>query len=79
MEQNLLFDNKCRTLKISGSFVRGKSRKTWNEIISSGVKGTKVSKDPVKDKCVEIVHKKSQTHAKWKTDVITNTMIMITL
>ena len=58
MEENVLFDNKCRTLKVIGSFARGKSRKTWNEIISSDVKGTKVSKDPVKDKCVEIFHKK---------------------
>ena len=50
MEDNVLFDNKCRTLKIIGSFARGKSRKTWNEIIRSDVKGTKVSKEPVKDR-----------------------------
>ena len=52
MEDNVLFDNKCRIFKIIGSFPRGKSRKTWNEIIRSDVKGTKVSKDPVKDRNV---------------------------
>ena len=52
MGKNVLFDNKCRTFKIIGSFPREISRKTWNEIIRSEVKGTKVSKDPVKDKNV---------------------------
>ena len=52
MEENVLSDNKCRTFKIIGSFAREKSRKTWNEIIRSVVKGMKVSKDPVKDKNV---------------------------
>ena len=50
MEENVLSDNKCRAFKIIGSFAREKSRKTQNEIIRSDVKGTKVSKDPVKDK-----------------------------
>ena len=52
MGENVLFDNKCRTFKIIGSFPREISRKTWNEIIRSDVKGTKVSKDPVKDRNV---------------------------
>ena len=52
MEENVLSDNKCRTFQIIGRFAREKSRKTWNEIIRSDVKGTKVSKDPVKDKNV---------------------------
>ena len=61
-------------------FSRGKPRKTWNEIIRSDVKGAKASKDPVKDKNVlKLFIRKLQTHAKWKTDVITNAMIMITL
>ena len=50
MEENVLSDNKCRTFQIIARFAREKSRKTWNEIIRSDVKGTKVSKDPVKDK-----------------------------
>ena len=80
MEENVLFDNKCRTFKIIGSFPRGKSRKTWNEIIRSDVKGTKVSKDPAKDRNVlKFFIRKRQIRAKWKTDVITNTMIMIIL
>ena len=52
MEENVLFDNKCRTFKIIGSFARGKSRKTWNEIFRSDMKGMKVSKDSVKDRNV---------------------------
>ena len=52
MGENVLFVNKCRTFKIIGSFPREISRKTWNEIIRSDVKGTKVSKDPVKDRNV---------------------------
>ena len=52
MGGNVLFDNKCRIFKIIGSSARGKSRKTWSEIIRSDVKGTKVSKDPVKDRNV---------------------------
>ena len=80
MEDNVLFNNKCRIFKIIGSFPRGKSRKTWNEIFRSDVKGTEVSKDPVKDRNgLKLFIKKSQSHAKWNTDVITNTMIMITL
>ena len=79
-EDNILFDNKFRIFKIIGSFPRGKSRKTRNEILRSDVKRTKVSKDPVKDRnMLKLFIKKSQNHAKWKTDVITNTMIMITL
>ena len=76
MEENVLFDNKCRIFKIIGSFPRGKSRKTWNEIIRSDVKGTKVSKDPAKDRNVlKFFIRKRQIRAKWKTD----TMIMIIL
>ena len=80
MEDNVWFDNKCRLFKIIGSFPRGKSRTTRNEIFRNDVKGTKVSKGPVKDRYVlKLFIKKSQNHAKWETDVITNTMIMITL
>ena len=80
MEENVLFDIKCRTFKVIGSFARGKSRKTWNEIIRSDVKGTKVSKDPAKDRNVlKFFIRKRQIRAKWKTDVITNMMIMIIL
>ena len=28
--------NKCRNFKVSGSFLRGRPSKTWNEVIRSG-------------------------------------------
>ena len=76
VEENVLFDKKCRTFKVIGSFARGNSEKTWNEIIRNDVKGPKVSKDLAKDRnMLNLFIRKRQTHAKWKTDVITNTMI----
>ena len=73
MEENVLFDKKCRTFKVIGSFARGKSEKTWDEIIRSNVKGPKVSKDLAKDR--NMLKLFIRNHAKWTTDVITNTMI----
>ena len=73
VEENVLFDKKCRTFKVIGSFARGKPEKTWNEIIRSNVKGPKVSKDLAKDR--NMLKLLIRNHAKWKTDVITNTMI----
>ena len=73
VEKNVLFDKKCRTFKVIGSFARGKSEKTWNEIIRSNVEGPKVSKDLAKDR--NMLKLFIRNHAKWTTDVITNTMI----
>ena len=65
---------------VIGSFSGGKSRKSWNEIIRNDGKETKVSKDSARDRNVlKAFIKKRQTHAKWKTDIIANTMSMITL
>ena len=76
MEENALFDIQYRTFKVIGSFARGKYRKIWNEIIRSDVKGTKVSKDPAKDRNVlKFFIRKRQIRAKWRTD----TMIVIIL
>ena len=47
---SVLFDNRCRNFNAFGSLAREKSRKTWNETNRSNKKGTKVSKDPVKDR-----------------------------
>ena len=47
---SVLFDNKCRNVKAIGSLAREKSRKAWNETNRSNKKGTKVSKDPAKDR-----------------------------
>ena len=35
---------KCRTFKVSSSVLTGQPRKTWNEVIRSNLKETKVSK-----------------------------------
>ena len=46
------WSGKCRTIKISGSFTKRRPRKTWNEVISSGMKEKKVSKDLAEDRNV---------------------------
>ena len=47
--------SKCRTFKVSGSFPRGRPRKTWNEVIQSDLKERNVSKDV---DVLEVFHKK---------------------
>ena len=39
------WSSKCRTFNVSGSFSRGRPRKTWNEVIRSDLKENKVSSD----------------------------------
>ena len=48
MEENA-WSSKCRTFKVSGSFPRGRPRKTWNELIRIDLKERKVGKDIAKD------------------------------
>ena len=38
------WSSKCRTLKVSNSFPRGRPRKTWKEVIRSALKERKVRK-----------------------------------
>lgn len=42
--------SKCRKFKISGSFQRGRPRKTWTEVIRSDLKEEKVSQEPDNDR-----------------------------
>ena len=51
------WSGKCRTIKISGSFTKRRPRKTWNEVISSGMKEKKVSKDLAEDRNIGVFHK----------------------
>ena len=37
--------SKCRTFKVTSSFLRERPRKTWNQIIRIDLKERKVSKD----------------------------------
>ena len=39
------WSSKCRNIKVCISFPIGRPRKTWNEVIRSDVKETKVTKD----------------------------------
>ena len=41
--------SRCRTLKVSSSFPRGRLREKWNELIRSDLNERKVSKDIAKD------------------------------
>ena len=56
--------NNCRTFKIRGTFPRGIHRKTWNELIRSGLKESNVNKNQVQD--LKVFHKKPLTHASVK-------------
>ena len=40
----------CRTFKVSRTFLGGNPRKTWNEVIKSDLKKSKVSDDLAKDR-----------------------------
>ena len=42
------WSHKCRTFKVSGSFSRGRLRKTWNEVIRSDLTERKVNRDIIK-------------------------------
>ena len=42
--------SKCRKFKISGSFQRGRPRKTRTEVIRSDLKEEKVSQEPDNDR-----------------------------
>ena len=46
------YSKKCRNFTASGSFPRGQPIKTWNEVVRSHLKQTKVGKDRDKDKNV---------------------------
>ena len=48
--QERVWSSKCRIFKISGSLPRGLQRETWNELIRSGLKERKVSKDTAREK-----------------------------
>ena len=51
--------SKCKTFKVSGSFIRGRPRKTWNEVNRKDLKERKVSKDLAKDRNAwKIFHKR---------------------
>ena len=41
---------KCRTLKVSGSILIARSRKTWNEVIRNNLKERKISQNLAKDR-----------------------------
>ena len=50
MEENA-WSIKCRNVRVSESFPRGRSRKTWNEVIRSDLKEMKVNdKELAKDR-----------------------------
>ena len=44
------WSNKCGTFRVSGNFLRGQPKKTWNEVTRSYLKDGKVSKDKAEDK-----------------------------
>ena len=48
--QDRVWSSKCRIFKISGSRPRGLQRETRNEVMRSGLKERKVSKDTAKEK-----------------------------
>lgn len=49
MEENA-WSTKYRTFKVSGSFLRGRPKKTWNGAISNDMKERKVNQDITKDR-----------------------------
>lgn len=51
--------SKYGTLKVGGSFSRGLLKKTWSEVIRSGPKGRKGSKEVAKD--LEFIHEKQHS------------------
>ena len=60
---------KCRTFKVSGSLTRGQPRKTWNEVIRSDLKESKVSKDTARDKNGWKSFMRNKPMHAWKADV----------
>ena len=49
MEESAL-SSKCRIFKVSDSFLTGRPRNTWNEVITRNLKERKVSNDLAKDR-----------------------------
>ena len=71
------WSSKCRTFKVSASFLRERPRKTCNEATRSDLKESKVSKDLAKERDGwQYFIRNSPPMQAWKTHVKENMMVM---